>query len=167
MSTRIMLRGRLGSIGEVRKVNTRNGETSVVDIAVVTDDRRQVDGEWQTVASVWTNFTAWGRVADNIVASLETGDDVMVSGYLTPKEPYTDRDGNERPARVHYTVEDIVLAITTFAREIVRDYKKGGSSAPKCNSAPARNSKPKVENKASDTGGADDMFDDLFDEEVL
>lgn len=167
MSTHIMVRGILRSIGEIRKVNTRNGETSVVDFGVVTDDRRQVDGEWQTIASVWTNFTAWGRIAENIVACLESGDDVMVSGYLTPKPPYTDKDGNERPARTHYTVEDIGLALTIFPREIIRDYKKGGSSAPKRNSAPARNSKPKVENKASDAGDADDMFDDLFDEEVL
>lgn len=71
--------------------------------AVVTDFRiastpRKVDkatGEWTDGATIWFTVSCWRALAENVAASLKTGDKVVVSGHLRANVWKTEQ-GEER-----------------------------------------------------------------------
>ena len=70
--------------------------------AVVTDFRiassAQVDrstGEWTDGATIWFTVSCWRALAENVAASLKTGDKVVVTGALRANV-WTTEQGEER-----------------------------------------------------------------------
>ena len=89
----------IGQPRQTRGTNGRKPRTVVnFSVAVSKDRFNEETKEWEQDAGgkYYESVTAFGRLADNIIASLKPGDRVVVIGDRDPKPPYTDRNGRRR-----------------------------------------------------------------------
>lgn len=174
---RVLLVGNIGTIGELRHVG--DGKNSVINFSIATTERVREGDTWVDGETIWSNCTAWGRLAENIATTLASGDRVIASGVMRYSAPYTTRNGQERPASVVYTIDELGLNISTFTIDINRENRGGsGKSAPDREQSPRREAprretpaarpEPKPEPEVTfddvDSSDSDDIFeDDFFD----
>jgi single-strand DNA-binding protein len=81
------------------------GGTPLANVRLVSNSRKQVDGEWVDDKVCWLRATAWKEMATNIAESLGKGDLVTVSGRMHTDE-WEDQQGNKRSAMT-LTIESI------------------------------------------------------------
>jgi single-strand DNA-binding protein len=79
-----------GNASEPKIRYTQSGQ-AVASFAVFIK-RKNKDGEQESTP---INVTAWGDMAENIVANVQKGDRVLVTGRLQ-ENTWTDKEGNER-----------------------------------------------------------------------
>lgn len=87
--------GNVTWIGDIHKTKQ---DKSVVNIGIVVSfDKRNEDGSWTQNGGgmYYENVTVYGKMADNSVASLKPGDQVIVVGRRVPKQDYVDNNGVE------------------------------------------------------------------------
>lgn len=89
--TPITIVGNVGADPELRFV--KEG-TAVATIRVAVDERKQVDGEWQTVRTNWFRVTGWRNVANMMGEHVNKGTRVIVTGRLTFSE--YEKDGQNK-----------------------------------------------------------------------
>lgn len=100
-------------IGEPRQTKGGNGykPRTVVNfsVAVSKDRYNNETKEWEQDAGgkYYESVTAFGRLADNIIASLKPGDRVVVIGERDPKPPYTDRNGVQHENENQVTAKSV------------------------------------------------------------
>ena len=66
----------------------------VANLGIAVNHRRQVNGEWQEETSFF-NVTAFGDLGENVAASLNKGNRILVSGRLQQRS-YETKDGEKR-----------------------------------------------------------------------
>jgi len=66
----------------------------VVGVGLAVNHRRQVNGEWQEETSFF-NITAFGDLGENVAASLNKGNRVLVTGRLQQRS-YETKEGEKR-----------------------------------------------------------------------
>lgn len=69
-----------------------NGERPFARVNVASTSRRLIDGVWQDGQTEWFQVKAWGRLAQNMAASIRKGDAVVVNGTYMLDE-YTNDSG--------------------------------------------------------------------------
>ena len=92
MSAPITLVGRLGADPDVKF--GASGK-AIARLRVVTNSRRQVDGQWKDVDATWWSVVAFGPLAEQVTENLSKGSAVIVVGKAKESE-WTDKDGNAR-----------------------------------------------------------------------
>lgn len=92
MSAPITLVGRLGADPDLKF--GQSGK-AVVRLRVVTNSRRQVDGQWKDVDATWWSVVAFGPLAEQATENLSKGSAVIIVGKAKESE-WTDKEGNQR-----------------------------------------------------------------------
>lgn len=164
MSKRMIV-GNIGKIYDKRTVGER--QQSVLEFSVASTDRfRDSDGEWKDAPTEWTTVKAWGQLADNIKDAWNSGDRVFVYGRVEMKNPYTDKEGVEHPARPVLVAEVAGHEDSKDPSIQQRTKREGGyqgnnnsSNAPAKKPAPAKKDAPAPAPAALDD---DDNLDDLL-----
>ena len=150
--------GTVGSVYDLRTVGQK--QQSVLDFSVASTPRKNVDGEWVDGTTNWTTITVWGRLADNVSASLKKGDRVIAYGREEMKDGYTNKEGVEVAARPILVADFVGLELSYAAAESKREASSGGArkAAPAAASKPAAVSKPAATDE--DIFGEDELSDD-------
>lgn len=153
--------GNVGTVYELRTVGKDN--KSVVDFTVaVTPRKRTPEGEWVDGDTLWHTVTAWGKLADNVVESLNKGDQVIVHGREEMKPGYTNKAGEEVPGRPIVVADFVGLELGRHAAKSARVPGAGGGNSRPASSAPAQ-SKPQAAAPAETDIFANDDFSVDFD----
>jgi single-strand DNA-binding protein len=140
--------GVVGNIYDLRTVGKDN--KSVIDFSVAVTPRKMVDGEWTDAETIWTNVTAWARLADNIAESWQKGDRVFVHGRCDMKAGYTNRDGVEVAAK-EIIIAEFAGHENSYRPSTQERTDKGNSGASKPAAQPAAQRAPaQVESPAVD-----------------
>lgn len=92
MSAPITLVGRLGADPDLKF--GQSGK-AIARLRIVTNSRRQVDGQWKDVDATWWSVVAFGPLAEQATENLSKGSAVIVVGKAKESE-WTDKDGNPR-----------------------------------------------------------------------
>lgn len=151
-------------IGTPRKTNSGK---SVVNISVAVSEDRFDDEtkEWVQDGNgkYFESVTIFGRMADNIVASLKPGDRVAVQGPRHPKPKYTDKNGVEHDNENQVIADSVALDLTIYPAHFDRPAGRGGHGDNRQAAAPAAAPKatrkaaaPKAAPKTEDVFGDDD-----------
>lgn len=86
----VLLTGNVGQDPEVRA--TSSGMT-VLRLRVASNDRQQVDGQWQDVAT-WVSVDVVGKRAENLSRVIQKGTKVNIRGTLQQRA-YARKDGSK------------------------------------------------------------------------
>jgi len=73
-------------------INLENG-TSLAKMSLATKEVYKNNKGEKVIDTQWHKLTAWGKLAENMGAYLDKGQEVAVSGKITYKS-YTNKDGN-------------------------------------------------------------------------
>ncbi|QGH70132.1 single-stranded DNA-binding protein [Pseudactinotalea sp. HY158] len=90
----VTIRGHAGERAELRT----GGQKPFVRLSVATTPRRRSGEEWVDGPTQWYQVKAWGDFAENIAASVERGDAVVVTGPLRIEEYTTDEGVTHKSA---------------------------------------------------------------------
>jgi len=90
ISNQVQLIGRLGAKPEM--INLENG-SSLVKMSLATKEVYKNNKGEKVIDTQWHKLIAWGKLAENMGAYLDKGQEVAVSGKITYKS-YTNKDGN-------------------------------------------------------------------------
>lgn len=150
----------IGQPRQTRGINGRKPRTVVnFSVAVSKDRFNEETKEWEQDAGgkYYESVTAFGRLADNIIASLKPGDRVVVIGDRDPKPQYTDRNGVQHENENQITARAVGPDLSMWPWANNRQAAGNGSAAaaapaataPKQASKPV--SKPATEEQVFDT----------------
>jgi single-strand DNA-binding protein len=115
MMNRVELIGYIGQMPEPRVLS--NG-TPVLRLGLATGESyKNSAGDWVRTTT-WHNITAWGKMAEQIAASIRKGMMVAVTGKLVNRK-YTDKQGQERSLTEITAIE--VKAVETPEAENAAD----------------------------------------------
>lgn len=97
----------------------------------------KASGQWTDGVTDWVKVVAWDNLAENVAASLQKGDKVVVIGTYKA-EKYEDKTTGE-PRTSRKLVADEVSPSLTYAKaKVEKAYRnRDESSAPRANTAPA------------------------------
>lgn len=166
---KIEIIGTVGKVYDLRRVG--KDDRAVIDFSVAVTPRTRDGDEWVDKATVWTNCTAWGRLAENIEAGWKSGDRVFLRGYADMKDGYTNKNDEEVPPREIMIVEfgghEDTYATSTQERKN-RSSDDGSTSSNRSSSRSstkpaAKRSRPAPAAPADDDDldlGLDDLGDD-------
>lgn len=110
--------------GDPQLQNTNDGTPYVhLNIATTPRQRDRQTNQWRDGVTTWTRATAWGDLAQNIVATLVKGSRVIVTGTLE-NHPYTGKDGqthNSTELRVDEIGPSLKYATATIKKNPPRN----------------------------------------------
>lgn len=130
----------IGQPRQTRGTNGRKPRTVVnFSVAVSKDRYNEETKEWEQDAGgkYYESVTAFGRLADNIIASLKPGDRVVVIGDRDPKPPYTDRNGVQHENENQITARAVGPDLSMWPWANNRQAAGNGSAAAAAPAAPA------------------------------
>lgn len=82
-----------GNIGQDPELRTTQSGQQVCDISIACNkNKRQPDGSWETVETIWIRASFWGPEAEQAAAILKRGHQVTITGNLKIRE-YDRQDG--------------------------------------------------------------------------
>jgi len=113
-----------GTLGKDVELRYTTGGRGVSSFSVATNRRWMKDNEWQE-ETCWHNVTAWGELGENVAASLQKGNRVMVTGRLSTRS-YDDREGNKK--YITEIIADNIGAELRFAQVTVARTERTGPS---------------------------------------
>lgn len=74
----------------------RVGQQEVVRFRIASNSRKRTDdGDWEPGNSLFLSVSCWGRLGTGVIASVNKGDAVIVTGHVYTSE-YEDREGVRR-----------------------------------------------------------------------
>jgi single-strand DNA-binding protein len=161
---RVTLVGNLGQDPEVRYLE--NG-VAVGRFSVATSERYQdTEGNWQNRPPEWHNIVVWRNLAERAEKELKKGMAVYIEGQINYRT-YDDKDGNQKKitdilARSFRAFVDVRTGGGGSFPTTENDPFTNKDSSPKPDvDAPATNNADAKSNVAENTGGGDEMGDDL------
>lgn len=92
MSAQITLKGRIGKDPEIKFTPTN---MALCTLSLVTNARKQVNGQWQDVDTSWWECKAFSGLAEAIVDTIVKGDLVTITGTIK-QTVWVDKAGNKR-----------------------------------------------------------------------
>lgn len=95
VSNSVQLIGRLGAKPEMVALDSGN---KLAKLSLATNETYKNQKGEKVINTQWHKCIAWGKVAENMVAFLDKGQEVAVQGKITYKN-YTNKDGK----MVYYT----------------------------------------------------------------
>jgi single-strand DNA-binding protein len=117
----------VGTVGKDPELNYTTGGRAVAKFSVATNRKWKQNDEWKEEAT-WHSIIAWSDLGENVAASLQKGNRVMVSGRLSIRS-YEDREGNTKYSTE--IVADNIGAELRFATCVVERIERDKSYTPK------------------------------------
>lgn len=112
-----------GTLGKDPEGKTSNAGKPFARFSLAwSESSKDQQGNWQDGPTQWVQVTCFGRVAQNLVASLHKGDRVNVTGRIKP-ESWSSQQGEQT---VLALTADAVSPDLTFASVQVQKNPKGG-----------------------------------------
>lgn len=150
----------VGQVGKVYELRRTKDDRANIDFSVAVTPRKNNNGTWEDGDTTWHNIKAWGRVAENIEKSLNSGDRVIVKGYFTLRKEFTKDDGTVLPARNQFVATHVGIELGFDPAHSERQSKNGGAKSSS-NTSSAQKSEPKAEKKEPVNNDSLDDLDDL------
>lgn len=138
----------VGNIGKVYDLRSVGESNQVVDFSVAVTPRKKDGDGWKDGETVWHHVTVWGKLAENVAASLKVGDRVVIIGRSDIKAGYTNRDGVEVAPRPIVIADYVGLELGHSPAESRRE--GGQSTQQRSNPAPKPAAAAPAPEKASD-----------------
>lgn len=114
-----------GTLGKDPEGKTSNAGKPFARFSLAwSESSKDQQGSWQDGPTQWVQVTCFGRVAQNLVASLHKGDRVNVTGRIKP-ESWSSQQGEQT---VLALTADSVSPDLTFASVQVQKNPKGGQA---------------------------------------
>ena len=87
----------VGNVGAPPRTRVVAGGSVVTDFRIASTPRRvdKATGTWSDGATIWFGVSCWRALAENVAASVKTGDRVVVTGRLLARE-WKNEQGEER-----------------------------------------------------------------------
>lgn len=114
----VTISGYVGTDVEFRSSNGNGYDRAVFRIGSTSRFRDRRDGVWRDHETVWMTVKAWRALAQNVAASIQRGEPVVVVGRLRA-ERWTGEDGEERRRDVleaSMVAHDLNRGTTAFRR---------------------------------------------------
>ncbi len=89
-----------------------------------TPRRRNANGEWENGETSFFNCSAWRDLGENIAASINKGNRVVVTGSVRSRD-WEDRDGNKRTS-IEIDVDECSPSLRWAQARIERTERSGG-----------------------------------------
>ena len=105
-----------------------------------TPRRRNPNGEWEDGDTSFFNCSAWRDLGENIAASINKGNRVVVTGSVRSRD-WEDRDGNKRTS-IEIDVDECSPSLRWAQARIERTERSGGGSGGGSAAAPAPAARP-------------------------
>lgn len=150
--------GNIGKVYDLRTVGKDN--TPVVDFSVAVTPRKRDGDEWKDGETYWVTVTAWNKLAENVAASFNSGDRVIVYGRVEMKDGYTNRDGEAVPARPIMVADFAGLEVSYAPAESKR--VRGGGNGGGSDRSSSRSSGPSQQRREAPKPAPKPAEDDLF-----
>ena len=118
----------VGNLTRDPELRFTQGGTALANCGIAVNRRYQQNGEWQEQTSFF-NIVAWGDLAENVSASLNKGDRVIVTGRLEQRS-YESKEGEQRSI-VEIRADEMGPSLRwaqSQVERIRRDSADGGSS---------------------------------------
>lgn len=106
---------------------------AVGNLRLVSNSRKQVNGEWVDDQVIWLDAVVFKQMAENVVESLSKGDLVVVIGRL--KTEQWEKDG-EKKSKNSLTVDFIGPSLTYATAKVSKAERSSGGTSTQ--SAPAQ-----------------------------
>lgn len=105
MLPRITVEGRLASDPDLRY--SPSG-TAMARMRVVAVDRRrnQQTQEWEDGDTLWLDATAFNKLAENLVESVQKGDLIILTGKIKTEE-WNDRESGQKRSKIAMVVDTV------------------------------------------------------------
>lgn len=114
-----------GTLGKDPEGKTSNAGKPFARFSLAwSESSKDQNGQWMDGPTQWVQVTCFGRVAQNLVASLHKGDRVNVTGRIKP-ESWSSQQGEQT---VLALTADSVSPDLTFASVQVQKNPKGGQA---------------------------------------
>lgn len=123
-----------GNLTREPELRFTTGGTATCGLGVAVNRRYMQNGEWVDAPTQFFNVTVWGQYGENVAASLNKGDRVIVKGRLEFRK-YENKDKIE--VTTHDIQADEVAVSLKFATATVERTKRGEGSATSSASAGA------------------------------
>lgn len=87
----------VGNVGKPPRTRVVAGGSVVTDFRIASTPRKvdKATGEWSDGETIWFGVSCWRQLAENVAASIKTGDRVVVTGTLVARS-WTTEQGEER-----------------------------------------------------------------------
>ena len=87
----------VGNVGKSPRTRVVAGGSVVTDFRIASTPRKvdKTTGEWSDLETIWFGVTCWRQLAENVAASVKTGDRVVVTGTLQA-HTWKNEQGEER-----------------------------------------------------------------------
>lgn len=114
----------LGKDPELKKSN--DGRTTYAKFSAAWSERvKDQNQQFTDGPTVWLHCTAFGRVAQNLAASLHKGDRVNIVGRMTP-ETWTDRQTGQASTVFTVSADSVSPDLTFASVQVQKNPKQGG-----------------------------------------
>lgn len=133
-------------------------------VAVTPRVMNQSTNQWEDGETTWHNVTAYGTLAENLHASINKGDQVIIIGHNTTRTGKDSNTGEERTFT--NVVADYAGASLRWATVAITRNTSNSGSATRRSAAPAARAAAPTAAPAPapvDNGGLDTTSDDDFD----
>lgn len=104
---RITIEGRLGEDPTLRF--TPSGKAVSEMRIVASDKRKNEQGEWEDVATLWITATIWGEYAEHVAESFKKGESILVTGKLKTDSWTT--DDNEKRSQIKVDASEVGIPL--------------------------------------------------------
>lgn len=119
----------IGNLTREPKLEFTAGGTAILKLSVACNRRWKKGDEWQDETSFF-NVVCWTDLAENVAASVQKGDRVVVSGRLQQRSWTTESD--EKRSVVEVVADEVALSMryaTAQATRIERSRPEGRAKA--------------------------------------
>jgi single-strand DNA-binding protein len=114
----------IGNLTREPELRFTTSGTATCGFGIAVNRRYQQNGEWVDAPTNFFNVTVWGQYGENVAASLNKGDRVLVKGRLDFRK-YQNKDGIE--VTTHDIIADEVAPSLKYATaQMTRIQRDGG-----------------------------------------
>lgn len=122
----------LGNVTRDPELKYTAGGTAITSLSVAVNRRWKKGDEWQDETSFF-NVTCWTELAENVAASVQKGDRVVVSGRLQQRSWTTESD--EKRSVVEVVADDVALSCRYATVTATRIQRSQGEKREKATEA--------------------------------
>jgi single-strand DNA-binding protein len=115
----------IGNLTRDPELRYTTGGVAVCSFGIAwTPRRRNANGEWEDGETSFFNCSAWRDLGENIAASVNKGNRVVVTGSVRARD-WEDRDGNKRTS-IEIDVDECSPSLRWAQAQIQRTERSGG-----------------------------------------
>jgi single-strand DNA-binding protein len=118
----------IGNVTRDPELRFTSGGVAVCSFGIAwTPRRRNANGEWEDGETSFFNCSAWRDLGENIAASINKGNRVVVTGSVRARD-WDDREGNKRTS-IEIDVDECSPSLRWAQVQIDRTQRSGGGNS--------------------------------------